>query len=340
MDGVWNDEYHLPAGVEYTGRNINGDLTMRVSMPGDADGYFGRQCPLCSRMFRVRVADYDDLPDDQRLWCVYCGHHDDHSEFLTRQQLDRAMRAAGDIGVQLVGRALDQELSGLQRPRSHSSFVSVEYHTTPFHPDPLPDINEERLIRERTCAGCSLRYAVFGEHRYCPVCGLLPALTAALDALQAEITKLDALAALPAEQAAVLREQGVIHRVRVDTIKNLVGIAEALIGSVFRAAVTDADTALRGRGNIFQRLEDSADLYVTHGLTDFRTELGPVTWRRLIEMWAARHVFVHNDGIVDQRYRAAVPASRLLIGQRMTVSDEFCRQALADTEQLCRATAP
>jgi hypothetical protein len=33
-------------------------------------------------------------------------------------------------------------------------------------PQPLPGIDEERLIRVRQCAGCALRYAVFGEHRY------------------------------------------------------------------------------------------------------------------------------------------------------------------------------
>jgi hypothetical protein len=26
---------------------------------------------------------YEALPDDLTLWCVYCGHHAEHSEFVT-----------------------------------------------------------------------------------------------------------------------------------------------------------------------------------------------------------------------------------------------------------------
>ena len=32
---------------------------------------------------------------------------------------------------------------------------------------------------------CALRYAVYGERRYCPVCGALPANVVTLDALAA-----------------------------------------------------------------------------------------------------------------------------------------------------------
>jgi len=41
---------------------------------------------------------------------AYCGHYDEHSEFITRQQLDRAKRAAADWGVQMVRQTLDRSL--------------------------------------------------------------------------------------------------------------------------------------------------------------------------------------------------------------------------------------
>jgi hypothetical protein len=47
-------------------------------------------------------------------------------------------------------------------------------------------------------------------------------------------------------------------------------------------------------------------------------------------------VFTHNEGIVDQRYRNDVPGSPLKIGQRLTVSEAFCREAVDDTRQLCQ----
>lgn len=337
-----SDGLRMAPGASIVGRD--GDsFEMRVSIPSDEHGFFGRQCPSCRQIFRIDGGDYDALPDDVELWCVYCGHHDDHSEFMTQQQLDRAMRAVGDLGVQLVGRALDEAFSGLRSSRRtsrRSGFgIEIRYRSEPFYPEPLPGIDEEKLVRIRTCADCSLRYAVFGEHRFCPVCGRLPAMAVALDALGAETARLDGLAQLPSETAASLREQGVFTRLWVDTLENLVGIVEALASAVFRDAVADAEQRLNGKGNIFQRLDHTAALFVDAGYRDVRTVVDPDRWQRLIEFWATRHVFTHNDGLVDARYLAKVPVSTARIGQRLTITEELCRQAIADTAALCRALA-
>ncbi|WP_327010636.1 hypothetical protein OHA72_27210 [Dactylosporangium sp. NBC_01737] len=289
--------------------------------------------------------DYEALPDELELWCVYCGHHDDHSEFMTQQQLDRAMRAAGDIGVQILGQALDEAFgrSAMRSSRSsRSGFgigIEITYRSEPFYPEPLPGIDEESLIRIRSCGSCSLRYAVFGEHRFCPVCGQLPAMVVALDALAAETARLDGLAQLSADVAAGLRERGVFTRIWVDTLENLVGVVESLGSAVFRGAVADAGVRLNGKGNVFQRLDHTAQLFVDAGFADLRSVVDNARWRRLIKFWAARHVFTHNDGLVDARYLTKVPTSTMRIGQRLTISEQDCRQAIADTEVLCRAIA-
>ena len=84
---------------------------------------------------------------------------------------------------------LDKTFRGLER----GALVQISYQPDRFHPKPLPGIREERPVRERSCPGCGLRYAIFGEHRFCPVCGQLPALVTALDSLAAETARLDAL---------------------------------------------------------------------------------------------------------------------------------------------------
>jgi hypothetical protein len=331
------NSFRFPEGVEFGGEDDNGNVVFRVSIPLDDDGHFGRQCPGCRRLFRVAYEDYDRLPEDLRLWCVYCGRHDDHSEFLTEQQRERAIRAGTDYGEQVVGQMLDRAFKGVAR-RSRNSMFSISYRSTPFHPSPLPSIDEERLVRERVCEGCNLHYAVFGEHRFCPVCGPLPPLVAALDALGAEVVRLDALGAISADAQAALREQGVLDRTYVDTIKNLVGIVEALAERVFRQAVASADEVLKGKGKIFQRLDDWSNLFVAYGLRDPRVALGD-DWHTLQRTWAARHVFTHCDGIVDDRYLASVPGSRLQVGQRLRVTEAEARAALHYVEQACRAIA-
>ncbi|MEU1457600.1 hypothetical protein [Streptomyces avermitilis] len=66
---------------------------------------------------------YEALPDDLTLWCVYCGHHAAHSEFMTEQQRDRIMRAADDFAMQMVRQELDEIFAGLAPRRVASREV-------------------------------------------------------------------------------------------------------------------------------------------------------------------------------------------------------------------------
>ncbi len=330
-----NRRYRMADGVELVGHQ--GDsFTMRVSMPSDGQGFLGRQCPECSLVFRMDGRQYGALPDDLTLWCVYCGHQADHSEFLTEQQLNRARQAVSDFGQQFILRELEKKFRGLSRgPRRGG--ISFSYEPQPFAPRSLPGIDEEQLVRVRSCSSCYTDYAVFSEHRYCPVCGQLPASSVAFDSLQADTARLDALEALPSETKALLREQGVFTRNWVDTVENVVGVVEALASSLFHTAVPTADTLLNGKGAIFQRLDPMADLIVNAGFPDLRTTLGPQTWQRLLETWAARHVFTHNDGIVDAKYLSRVPSSPARTGQRLVLTEDMCRRALDDAKALCEA---
>ena len=96
-----------------TGADENGNDRFRVSIPLDDHGFFGRECPSCERTFLVSKESYDPLPDDLRLWCVYCGHNDDHSEFMTSQQRARIMSLAEDVGLQMISRGARSELRAI-----------------------------------------------------------------------------------------------------------------------------------------------------------------------------------------------------------------------------------
>ncbi|MEX2255038.1 MAG: hypothetical protein WEC34_06345 [Acidimicrobiia bacterium] len=327
-------DYRFPKGVEYLGED-GSHARFKVTIPSDDEGFFGRECPVCEQVFRMAQADYERLPDDLHLWCVYCGHRDDHSEFMTTQQRERVMRAASDYAVQMVGKALGGSLGSSTGGR-RSGLIRVSFRTKPFYPAPLPEIDEERLVRSRACGKCDVRYAVFGEHRFCPVCGVLPPLVAALEAFAADRLRLDALDELPFESRSVLRESGVLDRTYVDTIENVVGTVEMMADRVFRDVVPESAELLRGRGRVFQRLDDLADLFVDHVHTDVRSKLAG-TWNSLLTLWAARHVFAHCDGMVDSKYIATVPTTAMREGQRLGVNLALARSAIADAEKLCRA---
>jgi len=326
-------KFNLPDGAEYAGRDEDGNDRFRVSIPLDEHGFFGRECPSCERTFLVSNESYDSLPDDLRLWCVYCGHNDDHSEFMSSQQKARIMRVAEDVGMQLVSQALDRSFGRLSHRNRGSSSIRIEYRTKRVWPRPLPGVQEEKLVRERECTACGMRYAVFGEHRFCPVCGRLPAIKAAMDSLDAEAGRLDALDAIPPDTRAALREQGVLDRQYVDTIENVVGVVESLAREVFAERVPNAVELTKGKGNVFQRLDDFAELFSTHLSKDLPSSMGS-RWAELQRAWAGRHVYVHNDGVVDDRYLRSVSVSPLKLGQRLPVTEGDARRVIGNARAL------
>jgi len=131
---------------------------------------------------------------------------------------------------------------------------------------------------------------------------MLSPLLIALDALNAETVRLDALMELPEGDKARLRESGVLDRTYVDTIKNVVSIVEAQAEKTFRSLVSDPDSAIKGRGNIFQRLDDLAHLFQSELSIDLRHAVGE-KWGELQPAWATRHVYTHNEldeaGLID-----------------------------------------
>ncbi|MFF5919936.1 hypothetical protein ACFY8C_16580 [Streptomyces flavochromogenes] len=310
---------------------------MNVSIPLDADGFFGRQCPECSMLFRVHGDDYAALPDELRLWCVCCGHSADHGDFWTDQQRERALEAARALGAQIVQQGFAR-VARKARTSTRRGHVSVSFRS-PAPGTPAPPRDRRRASRSYV-AMRGMRDPLRRLRRapiLCPSCGRLPAATVAFDALQAETARLDALSSLPDAIRAALREQGVSTRSWVDTIENVVGVVEALGSSVFHEHVTDAEERLRGTGSIFQRLDDMAVLFASAGFPDVRGSVRSPAWQRLLRTWAARHVFTHNDGAVHEKYLRRVPTSRASVGQRLVISDADCREAIEDAAALCRA---
>jgi hypothetical protein len=145
--------YNLPEGAEHLGTDDGGNDRFRVTIPLDEHGFFGRECPLCNRTFLVSKESYNPLPDDLRLWCVYCGHDDDHSEFMTSQQKARIMSLMEDVGMQMISQSLDTSFGRLARSTRNNSFMRFEYRPSRVYPRPLPGIQEEELVRERSCGG-------------------------------------------------------------------------------------------------------------------------------------------------------------------------------------------
>jgi transcriptional regulator NrdR family protein len=330
----------MPDGAEIESES-GSTVKISVAIPADDAGYFGRECPSCKRIFRMHVDDYEALPDELRLTCPYCCHEDEHSQFFTQQQIDRTMGAAHEYASQLVVGSLDNIFTNMtRRVNSRGGAFRMTYSgSSRSHaaPKPLPAIAEEAPIRERTCDRCHNRYAVFGDHVACPACGPHPPKTMACDALDAQEVALSVVNHVPSEVLAQLRESGALEKTAAGVLGSVVGTIESFLKQTFLVRVPGGAAIIAGKGNVFQRLGDAAQLYKDHLAIDLPAVLGEPDWDRFLVLYGIRHLLTHNNGIADAKHLARFPGKGFVIGERVTVSTDDARAALHIGRRLVEA---
>ena len=87
----------------------------------------------------------------------------------------------------------------------------------------------------------------------------------------------------------------------------------------FLDRVAGGDALVAKKGNVFQRLDDSAQLYRDHLAIDLAAVLGATAWDRLCILYGVRHLLTHDNGVVDSKHLARFPSRGFVIGQRVSV---------------------
>lgn len=340
----WSDR--VPEGVHDIEKNSDG-FTGKVGVPLDEDGMLSRECPSCEVRFKISAADDDPIEAAEEFYCPSCGHRDDSSGFMTTEQQERVTQALHGMAEQYVHDALGdmfgKAFGGQRRsspPAGGGLSISVTTSFTPGSPPPvrsLPEIVEERAKRTIHCQRCGTRYAVTAASAFCPNCGPRPAADHVLDEIAAARHALTLEDSFDEDERRELAALGVIERFAQDGVKAVVTLFEAYERAQFDELISDAQAATRGKGAIFQRLDDTAALLAEHGGPDLPALAGDEVWSRLRDAFAARHVLVHRNGLVDEKYIEQAPRSTLKVGQRLVVTRRQADRFLEDLETLVRA---
>ena len=203
----------------------------------------------------------------------------------------------------------------------------------------LPDVLEEQTRRVVECSTCGNHHAVYSASSFCPVCGPRPAGEKVLEAIVAAREALAVEDRLGEDERETLRAAGVFERFAVDAIESTVSLFEIFAREQFAQRVSGAQEHTKGKGNVFQRLDDTAELFSEHAGVDLVELAGDERWQRLKRTFARRHVLTHNDGIVDDKFLSQVPDSGLRLGQRLVVRRADATLALDDLKAVVHALA-
>ena len=284
----------------------------------------GRQCPIdeCGLYFKLRLGTGRDT---KVIGCPYCRFEGHPSHFFTQDQMEYARSVAVRKIVDPMMRGFKRNIEGLNRGQSGGLIqlkVSVNYK-----PISIYRYMEKRLETEVFCENCTLEFAVYGVFASCPCCGHLNALKVLLTSLETAKKKL-----------LLSNEPGLAKELSQDLVK------DALIGSVsaFDAygkaiSAVQSDLFSKAKPNLFQDIESLSDFLSARGNSTFDEILGEDVWDEIKWFFQARHIYVHNAGVVDARFISKQPNLAHMQGRILPLEGVRLAKSIDALSKLCRS---
>ena len=108
-------------------RKLEGTTSIPVSVSHDEEGDFDRECPSeeCGFQFKVHLGDWKAKVRDEEVFCPYCGHTADSTEWNTEEQIEHMKQAAIAHVRSTMGDALKRDADRWNRRQPRNSFISM-----------------------------------------------------------------------------------------------------------------------------------------------------------------------------------------------------------------------
>lgn len=280
-----------------------------VNIPSDDEGMIGRECPdqNCLRYFKIETRPnilYD------RCKCPYCGTEDDSNEFFTSDQLEYLKSVVMERVVDPLLAQLERDILSINRRTSNRDKglirLDISVRRTPVV---LHDYIETQLETDVICNKCELRFAIYGVFGSCPACGELNALKACQASLETSRKKV-----------SLSEDKSLDLEFRNDFL------SDALCGSIsafdaFGKTLRAYRNRIRSGAklNLFQDLASLNNELTTAGCPSIEELITKSAYEELKWFFAARHVYVHNAGVVDSKFTARQPAYKHLLGRKLSL---------------------
>lgn len=276
------------------------DFEFPVLIPSDLEGLFGRNCPSCGSYFRT-------LSVGEFLHCPYCGIVDRLEHFLTENQklfVKKQIEMAREAINKKVSLELNLDSIIADLPKNRPPWFIVE--------------NKQQNIYD--CPKCQNKFDVLGEYGSCPHCGeenFLDLLRAKMERVKMEMS----------DQIATKKIAE--HDVPANMLNNLVSTFEAMSNFIKRRLALIPMTPKRRKELeklSFQRIKKAAEsLKAWFGIELFKSLNGEDS-NFIHLMFQRRHLFIHNNGQVDEKYLEETNDLKVTLNQILTVcKDEVIR---------------
>ena len=310
-------------------------ISIPVTLQSDENGYFDRACPNenCLYQFKIKLKDWEDKVSDEEVHCPMCGHVDTSDKWWTQDQLEQIQKIASNYAMNYIQAELDKSFRRLERSTRSNKFFKITYKPgkrVSFINNPIGQMPEWE--QEITCEKCGTTYSVIGSAYFCPCCGYNSASSSfseSLDTIQKMLDSVDQMKTLFSEKYDYDKAETMCR-----------SMIEGSLGDCVSAFQKFAErryieiTGKSARVNDFQIIEKGSNLFRSAVGYGYEKWLSEYELGMLKLYFQRRHLFEHNNGMVDEQYLSKTGETNYSVGQRLIIRKNEVEEVLKILKKL------
>jgi hypothetical protein len=303
--------------------NLDGE-ELKFDIEADEDGFIDKECPNeeCLFEFKVHQDDWQELFKDESVYCPMCRHEGKSDQFYTSEQIENAQEQALGYITGKLDKALEK---GAKKFNRKNKFIQVSIKGVSRSKVLVPLKSREEFQRKLKCEVCGSRYAVIGSAYFCPCCGYNSVVRTFDDSLEKIYAKLDnisvirkALEEIDKKDEGEITSRSIIESCLSDSVVAFQRFCEELY--------KEKSGSEKVPFNAFQNIERGNDLWKKSFGVGYEDWIEQEEYDFMNRLFQKRHLLLHTEGIVDQKYLDKSSDRNYKVGQRIIIKDKEIRK--------------
>ncbi|MEI3610175.1 hypothetical protein [Pseudogracilibacillus sp. SO10305] len=145
------------------------NVTFKIDIPLDEDGFFSMQCPYCNNRFKINGQYFKTLDKDE-VFCPICGLANKVSTFYTKETIDLSMSIAKNYAEEIIYNAF----KGFNSKRRTKGIIKTKGFKKPSPiVESLYENDDTLIMAHKECCNVKLKVTVLDKWLtpYCIKCG-------------------------------------------------------------------------------------------------------------------------------------------------------------------------
>lgn len=304
-------------------------MNIPIKIQSDENGYFDRECPNgnCLYKFKIKLNDWENKVSDEEVHCPMCGHVDTSDKWWTQEQLEQIHEITKRFAIKFIQEELDKSFKRIVRSTRNNKFCKITYkpgRKLSFINNPIGQLPEWE--QEITCEKCSTTYSVIGSAYFCPCCGYNSASSSfseSLDIIEKKLASLPRVKELYCELYDMDKAETMCRSMIEESLGDCV--------SAFQKFAERRYVEITGKSvrvNDFQIIDKGSNHFLSAVGYGYERWLSEYELRTLKLYFQRRHLFEHNNGMVDEQYLSKTGDKNYSIGQRLIIRKTEIREVL------------